>query len=332
MEKMKYRINWDNGVFAVPDNVTDSLKLASGKAVKVLIYIMRFKSEDGICDFLGITEEDLEDSLSYWRSVGVLYSEGEQPAVTAISPAPAAEKAPTALPKASKAVSAEEIAARISESAEIKTLLESIEGFVARPLTFDDQRTLIWIYDHLGLPPEVILMLVNYCVSIGRANMHYIEKMAVSWADEGIDSSAAADAKILVLQRNNTLSAKCAGRMNLNRKLTSRENEYVAKWSAADVDIELIMNAYERTVDATGKVSFPYMNKIISEWTANGVKTSSEADEYSERTAPQKNSAPRKQSAHSGRADSTDTPSFDLELIMEHAKNTPLSERMINKG
>lgn len=317
---MKYKINWDDGVFAVPDCVADSLKLASGKAVKVLLYILKFKSEDGICEALGITGEDLEDALSYWKSVGVMYSEGEQPAVRE---APAAvQKAPTALPKAAKAVSAEEIAARIGESAEIKTLLESIESSMARPLTFDDQRTVIWIYDHLGLPPEVILMLVNYCVGIGRANMHYIEKTAVSWADEGIDSSAAADAKILVLQRNNTLSAKCANRMNLNRKLTARENEYVAKWAAAEADIELIMNAYERTVDATGKVSFPYMNKMIAEWTANGVKTSAEADEYSARTAP----AAKNTRRASGQNDaaSEGEPSFDLDLIMEHAKNTPL--------
>lgn len=317
---MKYKINWDDGVFAVPDCVADSLKLASGKAVKVLLYILKFKSEDGICEALGITGEDLEDALSYWKSVGVMYSEGEQPAVRE---APAAvQKAPTALPKAAKAVSAEEIAARIGESAEIKTLLESIESSMARPLTFDDQRTVIWIYDHLGLPPEVILMLVNYCVGISRANMHYIEKTAVSWADEGIDSSAAADAKILVLQRNNTLSAKCANRMNLNRKLTARENEYVAKWAAAEADIELIMNAYERTVDATGKVSFPYMNKMIAEWTANGVKTSAEADEYSARTAP----AAKNTRRASGQNDaaSEGEPSFDLDLIMEHAKNTPL--------
>ena len=43
--KMNYRINWENsdGVFAVPDNVIDSLKLANGKAVKVLLYILKNK-------------------------------------------------------------------------------------------------------------------------------------------------------------------------------------------------------------------------------------------------------------------------------------------------
>ena len=110
--------------------------------------------------------------------------------------------------------------------------------------------------------------------------------------------------------------------MNLNRRLTARENEYVAKWAAAEADIELIMNAYERTVDATGKVSFPYMNKIIAEWTANGVKTSAEADEYSAKTAPAVKNTRRGSGQND--ASSEEEPSFDLDLIMEHAKNTPL--------
>ena len=40
---MNYKVNWSaaDGAFAVPDNVADNyIKLASGKAVKVLIYIL----------------------------------------------------------------------------------------------------------------------------------------------------------------------------------------------------------------------------------------------------------------------------------------------------
>ena len=65
---MGFRINWDCGnVFAVPDSAVDKgLKLASGKAVKVLMYIMRFKSDEGIYDYIGISSEDEEEELSYW--------------------------------------------------------------------------------------------------------------------------------------------------------------------------------------------------------------------------------------------------------------------------
>lgn len=326
--QMNLKVNWDGGVFAVPDCAADGLKLASGKAVKVLLYIMRYKNDDDITERLGISEEDLEDAYSYWEQVGVLYKDGSAPAVNTIREvsAPAAEK-PKVIsavpPKPAKAVSPDEIVARINESSEIKQLFDVIQSSLGRTLTFDDERTLLWIYDHLGLLPEVILMLVSYCAGIGKGNMHYIERLAVTWADEGIDDSKKADQKIRILQRNHTLGAKCISRMNLNRQLTAKESELVGKWAEGEADIELIMNAYDRTVNATGKVSFPYMNKIISEWIANGIKTPAEADAYAAQNAPKKKIQPSARAESKQRTPSAE-PSFDLNAIMEHAKNTPL--------
>ena len=38
---MDYKVNWDSGgVFAVPDAAAEALRLASGKALKVLIYML----------------------------------------------------------------------------------------------------------------------------------------------------------------------------------------------------------------------------------------------------------------------------------------------------
>lgn len=330
---MNYRFNWDNGVFAVPDSVADGLKLAGGKALKVIMYMLRFKTDEGICEYLGITHEDLEDAVSYWEQVGVIRRDDSlhvavTPTVNAVNtPAVSAQKAVSVpQPRPSKALTADEIAARVNEAGEIKHLFDAIESTLARILTFDDQRTLIWIHDHLGLKAEVILMLVNYCTAIGKSNMHYIEKVAVTWAEEGIDDSQKADNKILILQRNHTLASKCISRMNLNRQLTKKENEIVSSWADADVDIELIMNAYDRTVNSTGKVSFPYMNKIIGEWIANGIKTPAEADEYAAKTAPKK-----PQTRQNGKNKKSDEkPSFDLDLIMEHAKNTSLISKFEN--
>lgn len=322
---MDYKINWDNGVFAVPDCVADGLKLASGKAIKVIMYMLRFKTDEGICEYLGISEEDLEDSLSYWEQIGVIHK-GNKTAPMPIAQPPAVntvvaqeKPSPAVQPRPSKALTADEIALRVDESEEMKFLISALETTLARILTFDDQRTLIWIHDHLGLKAEVIIMLVNYCSSINKTNMHYIEKVAISWAEEGIDDSHKADKKILILQKNHTLASKCISRMNLNRQLTKKENEIVSSWAEADADIELIMNAYDRTVNSTGKVSFPYMNKIMSDWIANGIKTTEQADEYAAKNAPKKSS---RQGGKGKKSD--EQPSFDLDLIMEHAKNTSL--------
>ena len=71
---MDYKINWDcsEGVFAVPDAAAEGLKLASGKAVKVLIYFMKYRCAPQCPEDIGVTSEDVEDALSYWEQLGVL--------------------------------------------------------------------------------------------------------------------------------------------------------------------------------------------------------------------------------------------------------------------
>ena len=52
------------------------------------------------------------------------------------------------------------------------------------------------MHDYLGLPTDVILMLLQYTVSIGKSNMRYIEKTAIGWADEEINTHEKAEEKI----------------------------------------------------------------------------------------------------------------------------------------
>lgn len=72
----KYKVNWDSGgIFVVPDAVEEHLKLANGKAVKVLLEIMKNKEASDIkriCQNTGVPEEDVEDALLFWSQVGVL--------------------------------------------------------------------------------------------------------------------------------------------------------------------------------------------------------------------------------------------------------------------
>lgn len=320
---MKYKINWDSGVFAVPDCAADGLKLASGKAVKVLLYILRYKSDNGICENLGITEEDLEDAVSFWQNMGVFLTDSVTPA----APPPKTETMPKRTPEdigiPDRAMSAGEVAGRINSSDDLKMLIDAIQSSLGRQLSFNDLSSLLKIYDELELNSEVILMLVNYCAGIGKANMSYISKMAVSWSDEGIDSSAAADAKILSLQKSKSLYEQCARQMSLNRSLTKREKELVSAWSSSGADIDLIMNAFERTVDSTGKISFPYMNKILTQWLDNGIRTTSEADDFSEKTAPKRRAAVV---GNTVRAVGNGSESFDSALsdIIEMSKTTPI--------
>ena len=389
---MNYKINWDSGgVFAVPECAVDNgLRLAAGKAAKVLLYILRFGNDENICSFLGISEEDAEDAFSYWEQVGVLRLDGgnaagggsaargnnavnrdnavnsdnaahsDNTAHSVEKKAPAREKTDTkpdvkeikaaepevgsdtpkkessapakvqkkfSLPPPVKASRPAEILARLNESSEIRNLFSLIQSSLGRPITFDDQNTLIWMYDHLGMGMEVILMLVNYCVSINKTNMHYIEKVALSWAEDGIDSAKKAEEKILRLQKKNTLAAKCKTSMQLERRLTDKELDYIDEWASRGANIEIVMNAYARTVNNTGQLSFPYMNKILIDWLDHGITSAAQADDYSQKHCPVSAADMPKPPRRKAAAPKSRETSFDLELIMEHAKNTPLKVR-----
>ena len=73
--------------------------------------------------------------------------------------------------------------------------------------------------------------------------------------------------------------------------------------------MDLIFYAYEKTVDNTGKLSFSYMNKILTSWKDKGITTLAAAKSDSE-----KKTAKKDKNEHS----------YDLDTLFEHiVNNTP---------
>lgn len=343
---MDYKVNWDSGgVFAVPDAAAEALRLASGKALKVLIYMLKYRRLPDDPDEIGVTAEDIDEALSYWSSVGVIYRSGNapqaknQPAahepVRVLAPkpetaVPAAAIPPAAAPAAPekevirprKSLLPTEIAERIAESQEIALLFKSAEGSLKRVLTFDDQRTILWIYDHLGMSADIIMMLIAYCCSVGRTNMGYIEKAALDWHEKNIATHEQAENEILLMQRSFTFEAKVQSRLKMQNKLTASQKKYIDEWARMDMSVDLVELAYDKTVDATGKPAFQYMNKILVKWHDNNITDMQSAIEFDERTKPSRGQAPRQASQGRSTAAEKSAPSFDLSAIMEHARNS----------
>lgn len=339
---MDYKVNWDSGgVFAVPDAAAEALRLASGKALKVLIYMLKYRRLPDDPDEIGVTAEDIDEALSYWSSVGVIYRSGNapqaknQPAahepVRVLAPKPETAAPAAAIPPAApekevirprKSLLPTEIAERITESQEIALLFKSAEGSLKRVLTFDDQRTILWIYDHLGMSADIIMMLIAYCCSVGRTNMGYIEKAALDWHEKNIATHEQAENEILLMQRSFTFEAKVQSRLKMQNKLTASQKKYIDEWARMDMSVDLVELAYDKTVDATGKPAFQYMNKILVKWHDNNITDMQSAIEFDERTKPSRGQAPRQASQGRSTAAEKSAPSFDLSAIMEHARNS----------
>lgn len=324
---MKYTVNWGGGVFAVPDIAADCLKLANGKAVKTLLYILKNKISDmdfdAIAAALDISSEDAEDAVSYWQQVGVLYPEGGTvpaavPQKSAQLPSPKDqsddERKARAHERAAKMLSPEEIADRINNSDDIKFLFDGAEASFGRILNYTEQRTLIWLHDYYSVAPDLLLMIMDFSKQIGKANMGFVEKIAVSWHDGGISTHELAAREITLLKNYYSLEGQVAAKLGLNRTLTPTEKKLVKEWAEKSIPLDLIVYAYEKTVDNIGKVKFSYMNKILSGWQENGVFTVAAAkSEAADRT-------PRNEKAAAG-ADSGEH-SYNLDLLVAHAMNS----------
>ena len=302
---MSYSINlgsW-NSVFAVPCSVVDdNLKLAGSVQLKVLLWVLRhagepFEAKD-IADALGIDRADVGDAMLYWRENGLISVDGETlspPASTAadekVEPAPLQQKVagppekPHHLLSRPQKPDSEFVAKRMAESKEIACLMQSAQQILGRLLSGGDLATLLMIHDDYGLPCDVIAMLIQYAVNAGRANMRYIEKAAIDWADNDINTHEKAEGRLNLLAKDQKAWRTVEQAVGSPHRAPSKREEslapiWVNEWKFSP---EMIREAYDRTIDGAGKYQTAYMNKILERWHKDEITTAKQAaDEEAE--------------------------------------------------
>lgn len=324
---MNYKVNWTiaDGAFAVPDCVVDNyIQLASDKAAKVILYIMRHKciSDDNLQEIaaaLGkrISADDVEDALSYWEQAGVICRTDAAPAAVQPPPQSAAEKSVVSpkrqMERSAKMLTPKEIADRVTESSQLNYLFTEAEKLLGRTLTNTEQRTFIWIHDFYSMGCDIIMMLVGFAVSANKYSIAYIERVVQSWNEMGISTHEQAEEQIKSMERHFSLQGQIVSRLKLNRALSKKEQSFVENWSAAGVSIDLVEIAYDKSIDSIHEVSFNYMNTIITNWVQKGIKTPADVerdDMLRQKSAP---------AAKNDTQDKSDAHSYDLDRYLEHA-------------
>jgi DnaD/phage-associated family protein len=313
---MKYSMNlgvW-NSVFAVPSSVVDTkLKMADKIPLKVLLWALRHAGEPFDPEEIAkqidskATASDVYDAMLYWQQEGVIRIRGgemvpddaaeAEPALPENPPEPkAVEEKPLEKPR--KVLSRPQkpdnafVAKRMSESTEIACLMQEAQQILGRLISNGDSATLLMIHDDFGLPADVIIMLLQYVVSIGKANTRYIEKVAMNWADEEIFTHEKAEEKLRRLAESNKAWHLVEQAVGMPHRSPSTKEEaaaivWVNDWGFG---IPMIHEAYDRSVDSTGKFSIPYMNRILERWHKEGITTLEQAKkEKEERAASRKN-------------------------------------------
>ena len=304
---MTYHWNGEQlgAVFALPAAVADrTLRLAGAAQLKVLLWFARSGGDfdpAACADTIGVPAADCADAMRFWVEMGILTPAADCAAPAALAAAPPAPAPAPVLPPLS-ALSAEkrpqfpDVVARQKNSPDFNYLLTTAEQRLGRPLTHGEMEMFLYIYDTVGLPAEVILMILVDVVRKNKVKAKsslktYLEKVALSWAERGIVTIAAAEQEFCREERRDAVREHIQTLFSLDRTPTLLQVETATKWiDEWGFSDEVLLVAFERCREKTGGFQSGYMNRILESWHADGVST---AEQAREAMAPPKKSAAR---------------------------------------
>ena len=193
---------------------------------------------------------------------------------------------------------------------EFPSMIGEAQRRLGRLLSTEEIKILLCVYRYLGLPPEVISILINYCIQRSKArgqtrlpSIRAIEKEAYRWADLGIDTMEEA---AVYMQSQLQLQANVSKIQHLlgieGRKLTPGEEKLISAWLSWGFGEREIQLAYEKTCMNTGGLKWPYLNSILKSWHEKGLTTLA-AIESGDRPPENKARDPAKPGYHAQRHD-----------------------------
>jgi len=279
---------------------------ANGSYVKVYLYLLRCLSGAAkpftlstAADALDETEKDIVRALSYWEKNNVVSLNKEEGSLTGITlldlnvdpilPQPAEVSSGTVIsiekyrkenrPETitedpyKRPVYTEDQLEQMRQSGDMSMILNVIEVYLGRLLTPQDLSLVAFLSDKLQFSGDLILHLYEYCVGKNKKKWEYIEKVAISWHQEGIDTVAKA-------QEYSILYDTCFNVVNkvfsLGRMPIGPERDFIRKWSSWKLSTELLEEACNRTIMNISKPDFKYADRILESWHKAGVTSLAE--------------------------------------------------------
>ncbi len=270
------------------------LPKANATYVKIYIYAYRHSFNlssdfcvENIAKDLGVLETDVINAFEYWNKEGVIKFEekkGEYFIEFLDLDTSTSNEKEVSKEKKKPRYSAKEINIYMQQDKSVKDMYFLAEQILARPLSTTEITTIFSFYDWLRLPKDVVLMLLEHCASLDKTNIRYIEKVAVDWADNEINTVAKAKKHIDKLAKSYALTGKIKSILQISdRNFTETELKYINTWiNEYKATEEVIKKAYDITIVNTSKLSYPYLTSVIKSWHENGgqFKEKSEPSAY----------------------------------------------------
>lgn len=237
---------------------------ASSDAALLYLYLQNGGAEEAAAQTLALDNTRFSCAMATLRQLG-LWREPEKKMIA---------------PGERPAYSEKDVTLAMDTDNAFKMLHGEVQRVLGRTLNDEELKILLSFVRYLGLPMEVISVLVSYCKDLARQRsgrnptLRAIEKEAYAWAEQGIDTLEAAAAFI---HSQNVRRSRLYRLMNLlqirGRALTPAETRYAQSWLDMNFPEDVLAMAYEKTCVNTGGMNWPYMNTILIRWHEAGYRT-----------------------------------------------------------
>lgn len=298
---MKLNLMYGTGVIVLPGSVFSEYMPPDASYLYVLIAVCAAPSLLADTDTLytAVSEQCrlpaalVKNAIAYWLDCGVLAEAKDAPPAAVDTAAvvtepvqtetPVEKTTDTEAPTEKKPVRAslptyptEEYSRILSETDGLRDTLDECARIAGKLFSEHETRQLVALYDSYALDCEYLLLLFMYCKNtLGKTAVSYVVRTGLGLYDDGIRSAQALEAHIAARERCREMEYQIRRLLGLGeRALTAKEKEYIEAWTNTyAMPMDVITRAYEITVKNIDTPRMSYINKILSGWNENGIRT-----------------------------------------------------------
>ena len=270
-----YILREDQPNIVLPAQQADRL-IGRGDGDAALLYLCLLRADRGV------TAQELQRRLK-WSQLRLHAAETALQELGLIDRPP--EQKPPEPAQERPVYTADDLTDLLTGDAGFRMLVPQTEEKLGKRLKTADLQILAGLYDDLGLPADVIYLLVCHCVTRSeerygpgrRPTLRQIEKEGYHWAQRGLFDQESASQYLRDWNVRRSAMSRYMQVLGLgDRRPVESEERYIADWMDKGFPPETVALAYNKTVFYKKELNWRYLNGILRRWHENGWHTEEE--------------------------------------------------------
>ena len=252
------------------------------EAVKLYMYLLYIEANqinieiETISKEINISLKDVKASLDYLQEKGLIIMMEEGFYIDDLQ-----EKEVMELYTPKVTASKEMIEANQKKNNKREKIINDIESmYFAGNMKAEWYKKIILWFEKYNFSNEAMLGIFSHCFSDEVKPIAYVETVVKSMAHKGVITINDLSKQIVNYDKKSKIIKFVKTELNLHKALTKPQERIVEKWIFDyNYDKEQIKLVIDKTINAQN-VGFNYLDKIITEWYQQGLKTAEEILKY----------------------------------------------------